>query len=78
MVIFVLGGGELCYKICQCLSFNGYPRLILYIELTELDGPLHHLSNSLRFIHYFLNGLIRDYYNQVSLKVRTKFSGGHF
>ena len=74
----MLGGGELGYKICQCLSFYGYPRLILYIELTELDGPLRHLSNSLKFIHYFLNRLIRDYYNQVSLKVRTKLSGGHF
>ena len=78
LVIFTFRGGELCYKICQRLSFYGRSRSILYIELTELNGPLHHSSSSLRFIHCFLNGLVHHYYNRVSLKVRTKFSGGHY
>ena len=78
LVIFVLRGGELCYKIYQCLGFYSRPGLILYIELTELNGPLHHSSSSLKFIHCFLDGLIRHYYNRVSLKVRTELSGGHY
>jgi len=54
LVIFVFGGGELCYEIRQSLGFYGRSRSIFYIELTKLDGPLHHPSNSLRFIHCFL------------------------
>lgn len=50
---------------------------ILYVELTKLEGPLYHSSN-LMFIHYFLNGLVRHYYDRVSLKVWMKLSGGHY
>ena len=74
----MFGGGELCYEVCQCLGFYGHSGSIFYIELTKLDGPLYHLSSSLRFIHYLLNGLVRHYYNRVSLKVWAKLSGGHY
>ena len=69
LVIFMLEGGELCYEIRQSLGFYGCSGLIFYIELTKLDGPLHHPSSCLRFIHYFLNGLVCHYYDRVSLKV---------
>ena len=76
--IFVFGGGEFCYEIYQHLGFYGRSGSIFYIELTELDGSLYHLSSSLRFIHRFFNGLVYHYYNRVSLKVWTKLSGGHY
>ena len=69
LVVFMFGGGEFCYEISQRLGFYDRLRSIFYIELTKHDGPLYHSSNGLRFIHYFLNGLVRHYYNRVSLKV---------
>ena len=76
--IFVFREGEFCYEICQCLGFYSRPRAIFYIELAELNGPLYHPSSGFRFIHCFINGLVYHYYNWVSLKVWTKFSGGHY
>ena len=74
----MFGGGELCYKVYQCLDFYGRPGSALYVELTKLDGLLYHSSNCLRFIHCFLNGLVRHYYDRISLKVRTNLFGGHY
>ena len=76
--IFMFEGGEFCYEICHYLGFYGRLGSIFYIKLTELDGPLYHSSSSLRFIHYFLYGLVHHYYNWVSLKVWTKLSKGHY
>ena len=76
--IFVFEGGEFYYEICQRLGFYGRSGSIFYIELTELNGPLYHLSNNLRFIHCFLYELLHHYYNWVSLKVWTKLSKGHY
>jgi len=76
--IFVFGGGELCYEICQGLGFYGSPWSILYVELFELDGLLYHSLCSLGFIHCFLNGLIHHDYYRVCLKVQMKFSGHHY
>ena len=78
LVILVIGASELHYEIYQCLGFYGHSGSILYVELTKLDGPLYHLSSGLRFIHYFLDRLVRHYYNRVSLKVWMKLSGGHY
>ena len=78
LAVFVFGGGEFCYEIYQRLGFYGHSGSILYVELTKLDGLLYHSSSGLRLIHCFLNGLVRHYYDQVSLKVRTKLSGGHY
>jgi len=74
----VFGGGEFCYEICQHLGFYGRSGSIFSIELTKLDGPLYHSSSGLRFIHYFLNGLVRHYYDRVRLKVWTKLSRSHY
>ena len=74
----MFGGGEFRYEICQHLGFYGRSRSILYVELTKLDGPLYYSSSGLKFIHCFLNGLVRHYYDQFSLKVQTKLSRGHY
>jgi len=70
--------GELYYEVCQRWGFYGRFGSILYIELTKLNGPLYRSSCSLGFIHRFLNGLIRHYYDRVRLKVRMKLSRGHY
>ena len=74
----MFGGGEFYYEIRQCLGFYSYSGSIYYIELTKLDGSLYHLSSGHRFIHCFLNRLVRHYYDRVSLKVWTKLSKGHY
>ena len=74
LVFLKLGGDEFRYEVCQCLSFYGCSGAIFYIKLTELNDPLYHPSSSLRFIHYFLDGLVRHYYDRVSLEIWAKFS----
>ena len=78
LIVIFLGNGEFCYKVCQGLGFYGCLGAIFYIELTKLNGPLNHPSSSLRFVHGFLDRLIRHYFNQVGLKVWMKFSRGHY
>ena len=78
LAVFVFGGGEFCYEICQRLCFYGCLGLILYVKPAKLDGPLYHSSSSLRFIHCFLNRLVCHYYDLVSLKVRTELSRSHY
>ena len=78
LVILVFGTSEFHYEICQRLGFYGRSGSIFYVELTKLDGPLYHSSSGLRFIHCFLNELVRHHYDWVSLKVWTKLSGGHY
>ena len=74
LAVFVFGGGEFCQRLC----FYGRLGSILYVKLAKLDGQLYHSSNSLRFIHCFLNKLVRHYYDLVSLKVRIELSGSHY
>ena len=70
----MLGDGEFRYEICQCLSFYGRPWAVFYIKLAEFDGPLYHSSRGLGFIHRFLDGLVRHYYDRISLEIGMKFS----
>ena len=74
LIACLLGGGEFCYEIDQCLSFDGRSWTVFYIKLAELDGLLYHSSWDLRFVHRFFDGLVRHYYDRMSLEVRTKFS----
>ena len=74
LVACLLGGGEFCYEISQCLSFDGRSWTVFYIKLAELNGPLYHSSGGLKFVHHFFDGLVRHYYDRISLEVQTKFS----
>ena len=65
----MLWDGEFRYKVCQCLSFHGCTGGVSYIKLTELNSLLYHPTSDFRFIHRFLNGLIRHHYDRVSLEV---------
>ena len=68
---------KFCNEVYWCLCFYSCPRLVLDVELIELDGPLYHLSCDFNFIHCFLDGLVHHYYDQVRLKIQTKLSKGH-
>jgi len=63
--------------VYQCLGFYSHLGLVFDVELTELNGPLHHLSCGFRFIHHLLDELVHHHYDRVRLKVWTKLLGGN-
>ena len=78
LVFSIFGHSKLYYEVYQCLGFYGHPRFVLDVELTELDGPLYPSSYGFEFIHFFLGGLVCNYYDRVRLKVWTKLLRGHY
>ena len=74
LTICILGGGELSYKIFQCLSFYSSPRTVFYIKLAKFNGPLNHPSCCFGFIHCFFYQLVGHNYDGISLEVWTKFA----
>ena len=78
LTICVLGGGELSYKICQCLCFYSSLRMVFYIKLAKFNGPLNHLSCRFGFVHCFFDRLIGHNYDVISLEVWTKFPRSYY
>ena len=78
LTICVLGGGELSYKICQCLSFYSSPRTVLYIKLAKFNGPLNHPSCCFEFVHCFFDRLVGHNYDGIRLEVWTKFPRSYY
>lgn len=74
----MFGHGKHRDEVYQRLGFYGCSRLVLDVELTELDGLLYHSSYGFGFIHCFLDGLVCHYYDWVHLKVWTELSRGYY
>ena len=47
MIIYYLSD-----EICQCMGFNGSPRLILYVEFEQLDGLHDQKAKGMLFLPY--------------------------
>ena len=76
-ILYVFRGGEFRYKFGQCLCFYRHPWTIFYVELAELDCPLHHSSCCFRLVHCFFYRLICHHDDGIGLKIWTKFSRSH-
>ena len=78
LIICILGGGELSYKIYQCLSFYSNPRTVFYIKLAKFNGPLNHPSYCFGFVHCFFYRLVSHNYDGISLEVGTQFPRSYY
>ena len=60
------------------LCLNGYPRVVLDVELAKLDCPLYHSPCCFRLVYGLLDGLISHHHDGVRLKVWSQFARSYY
>ena len=60
------------------MCLNGYPGVVLNVELAKLNCPLDHSPSCLGLVHGLLDGLICYYQDRVHLKVRSQLTRSYY